>query len=141
MLLLKPDQLWSPGTKFSARNAAAGFGSGVANGEDAFEAMFAPSVAGAYRTYSRSTSHPSWLPTDEQAEVLIPDRVAREDILGVAVADEAQAKREHARLTQLQVDLPKIVIAPDFFQPSWLSSQLRSGREPTEAVFLSGGQR
>ena len=141
VLILKPDHLWAAGTKFSARNAAASYGRGVAEGEDAFDSMFASSVVGAYsRTFSRSTTHPLWLPTDEQAEVLIPDRVAREDILGVAVADESQAKREHARLAQLQVDAPQIVIAPDFFQPNRLSSQLRSGRKPTETVFRPGGQ-
>ena len=142
VLLIKPNQLWAPGTKFSPRNAAADYGSRVAEGEQAFELMFAPSVTGAYnRTYTRSTMHPAWLPTDEQAEVLIPDRVAREDVLGVVVADESQAKREHARLTQLGVEVPAIVIAPDFFLPQQLSRQLRSGRIPVETPFQSGGPR
>jgi hypothetical protein len=142
VLLMKPHHLWEPGTKFCARNAAANFGSGVDGGELAFEAMFAPSVVGAYgSTYRRSTSHPVWLPTDEQAEVLIPDRVAREDILGVAVADSSQAKREHARLSQLLVAVPPIVIAPDFFQPRLLSSQVRSGTIPEESPYLPGGTR
>ncbi|MEA2602289.1 MAG: hypothetical protein QOF89_3281 [Acidobacteriota bacterium] len=136
VLLLKPDHLWAPGTKFCPRNAAASYGSGVAEGERAFESMFAASVTGAYnKTYTRLTTHPTWLPTDEQAEVLIPDRVAREDVLGVAVADESQAKREHARLTQLLVEAPPIVIAPDFFQPSRLSAKLRAGRVPAETLF------
>jgi len=140
VLLIKPHHIWAAGTKFCPRNAAAGFGRGVGEGEGAFEAMFAPSVIGAYeRNYTRSATHPAWLPTDEQAEVLIPDHVAREDILGVAVVDEAQAKREHARLTQLQVDVPAIVIAPHFFQPSWLSAQLRRGQVPTETLFHPGG--
>lgn len=103
--------------------------------------MFAPSVVGAYsNTYARGVGHPSWLPTDEQAEVLIPDRVVREDILAVAVADESQAKRERARLLQLMTDVPRIVIAPDFFEPQWLSAQLRSGRTPTETVHQPGGE-
>jgi hypothetical protein len=142
VLLLKPHHLWAPGTKFCPRNAAASYGSGVAEGEHAFESMFAPSVTGAYnKAYTRSTAHPIWLPTDEQAEVLIPDRVAREDVLGVAVADASQAKREHARLTQLFVEVPPIVIAPDFFQPSRLSEKLRSGRVPVETLFQPGGPR
>lgn len=141
VLFLKPDALWATGTKFSARNAAAGYGSGVAEGEDAFEAMFAPSVTGAYgKTFTRTATHPQWLTTDQQAEVLIPDRVAREDILGVAVASESQAKREHARLTQLQADIPPIVIAPDFFNPYRLSSRLLSGTAPSETGFKLGGQ-
>lgn len=141
VLLLKPDALWSAGTKFSARNAAAGYGSGVAEGESAFESMFAPSVIGAYgKTFTRTTTHPQWLPTDQQAEVLIPDRVAREDILGVAVASDAQAKREYVRLTQLQADVPPIVVATDFFNPYWLSSRLLSDTAPLETVFKLEGQ-
>ncbi len=140
VLLIKPHQLWAPGTKFCPRNAAASYGSGVAEGEHAFESMFAQSVTGAYNTtYTRTATHPEWLPTDEQAEVLIPDRVAREDVLGVAVADESQAKREYARLTQLLVEVPPIVIAPAFFQPQQLSKQLRSGRIPVETPFQPGG--
>lgn len=142
VLLIKPHHLWAPGSKFCPRNAAANFGRGVAEGEAAFEAMFVPTVIGAYqKCYSRSGRHPGWLPTDEQAEVLIPDQVAREDILEIAVADEAQARREHARLTQLQVDVPTIVIAPDFFNPRQLSASLRNGRIPPEAVFRPGGAR
>lgn len=140
VLLLKPDSLWTAGTKFSPRNAAAKHGRDVAEGEPAFDAMYAPSVVGAYgRTFVRTATHPSWLTTDQQAEVLIPDRVAREDILGVAVASESQAKREHARLEQLQVDVPPIVIASDFFDPHRLSSQLRSDTAPPEMIFKPRG--
>lgn len=142
VLLIEPHHLWAPGTKFCPRNAAANYGRGVSEGERAFESMFAPSVIGAHgKTYTRLRTHPAWLPTDEQAEVLIPDRVAREDILGVAVADESQAKREHARLTQLLAEAPQIVIAPDFFQPYRLSPQLRSGRTPAETLFEPGAPR
>jgi hypothetical protein len=140
VLLIKPHHIWEPGTKFCARNAAAGFGSGVNEGIHAFEAMFALSVVGARgNTYYRSASHPMWLPTDEQAEVLIPDSVAREDILGIAVIDESQAKREHARFSQLLVEAPSIVITPGFFQPTWLSSQVRSGAIPDESPYFPEG--
>ncbi len=142
VLLIKPHHLWGPGTKFCPRNAAANWGSGVGEGVVAFESMFEPLVLGAYgKTYTRSALHPPWLPTDEQAEVLIPDRIAREDVLGVAVIDESQAKREHARLTQLLADVPPLVIVPDFFQASRLSMKVRSGATPAERVFQSGGQR
>jgi hypothetical protein len=142
VLLLHPHHLWGPGTRFCSRNAAADQGSGVEEGDRAFESMFAASVQGAYcKTYRRSFSHPAWLTTDEQAEVLIPDRVAREDVLGVAVADESQAKREHARLTQLLVDVPPLIVAPDFFNPNRLSLKLRSGITPAETPFKPGGAR
>jgi hypothetical protein len=141
VLLLQRDHLWAAGTKFCERNAAANCGSGVAEGEEAFDSMFKDQVVGAYnKTFVRTATHPSWLTTDEQAEVLIPDRVAREDILAVAVADLAQAKREHARLTQLQVDVPPLVVASDFFRdPQWLSTQLRAGQPPTETLYVPGG--
>ena len=142
VLLFKPHHLWAVGTKFCFRNAAANFGNDVDEGACAFEAMFAPSVIGAYdRTYGRSGSHPAWLPTDEQAEVLIPDRVAREDILGIGVVDESQARREHARLTQLLVKVPPLIVAPDFFRPQALSSQLRAGIIPAEVCYEVGGTR
>lgn len=140
VLFIKPDHLWAPGTKFSERNAAANRGAAVAEGADALDSMFKPQVLGAYgRVFTRTPAHPSWLPTDQQAEVLIPDRVAREDILGVAVADESQAKREVSRLRLVKAVIPPIVIAPDFFRPDWLSTQLLSGRVPPETLFHPGG--
>jgi hypothetical protein len=140
VLLIKPDHLWASGTKFSDRNAAANRGAGVAEGAEAFDSMFKPQILGAGgRRFTRNAAHPSWLPTDQQAEVLIPDRVAREDILGVAVADESQAKREISRLKLLKAVIPPLVIAPDFFRPDWLSSQLLGGSIPSETLFHPGG--
>jgi hypothetical protein len=141
VVLIKPDHLWAPGTKFCARNASANRGSGITEGEAAFDSIFKDRVTGAYnKTYVRTERHPLWLPTDEQAEVLIPDRVAREDILGVAVANSAQAKREHARLTQLQTDVPPLFVVPEFFdEPRNLSDLLRMGRAPTETRFMLRG--
>jgi hypothetical protein len=138
VVFLRADHLWASGTKFCERNAAAKWGSGIAEGELAFDSMFKDQVTGAYdRVYVRSARHPSWLTTDEQAEVLIPDRVAREDILGVAVASASQAKRERARLTQLQVDVPPLFVVPEFFdEPRKLSELLRAGRPPAEPRFV-----
>lgn len=140
VLFIKPDHLWAPGTKFSERNASANRGAGVAEGGDAFDSLFRSEVPGAYgRVFNRTSNHPSWLPTDEQAEVLIPDRVAREDILGVAVADESQAKREISRLKLMRAVIPPIFVAPDFFRPDRLSTQLRRGTVPHETLFHPGG--
>jgi len=141
VVLIKPDHLWASGTKFCERNAAANRGSGVAEGETAFDSMFKDRVVGAYsNVYVRTGSHPAWLTTDEQAEVLIPDRVALEDILGVAVANDAQARREDARLTQLQADVPPLFVVPEFFdEPRRLSELLRTGRPPAETPFVLGG--
>lgn len=141
VLYIKPHHLWAPGTRFCPRNAAANSGRDAREGFDAFDGMFEPSVLGAYdRTYTRSSTHPGFLPTDEQAEVLIPDRVSREDLLGIGVANESQAKREIARLETLNVQLPRVLIAPDLFEAEWLSRKLRSGSRPTENVY-EGGKR
>ena len=139
VLLLNPRHLWTAGTKFCHRNAAANFGSDVAEGETAFDSLFATSVLGSQnRTYGREASHPTWLPTDEQAEVLIPDRVERDDLLGIVVADEAQAKREQSRLVQLEAEPLPIYVCSDFFEAYALSKMLRVGRMPTEVLFVPG---
>ena len=136
ILLIKPDYLWLPGTKFSPRNAAAGFGSTVSHGTDAFASLFANETLGARgRTFVRSAGHPTFLPTDQQAEVLIPTSVARKDIAGIVVPDESQAKREIARLETLGVGFPHYFVAPDLFDAQRLSSLLRSGSLPCEVEY------
>lgn len=139
VLLFKPRYLWMKGTKFCPRNAAANSGSDVCEGLDTFESLFAPAVRGAYgMTFRRMASHPIWFPTDDQAEVLIPDRVVREDVIGIAVIDDSQAKREIARMEQLRKHVPRIVVAPLFFDPGLLSRTLRSGVVPPEREFYPG---
>lgn len=136
VLLIAARYLWLPGTKFCPRNASANHGGQVRGGAEAFESLFAPNVQGAYsKTFHRSDSHPPWLPTDDQAEVLIPDRIQREDILGVAVRDESQAKRELARLEQLDAPVLQVVIAPLFFSAGQMSRSLRNGDLPVEREY------
>lgn len=140
VLLIKPRHLWMRGTKFCPRNAAANRGRDVREGFDAFEALFASSVVGAGgRTFRRTKLHPPSFPTDDQAEVLIPDRVIREDLIGLVVINEAQARREIARLEQLSGDLPRLVVAPLFFDPVLLSRNLRCGVVPEEHDYRAGG--
>ncbi|HHB13029.1 MAG TPA: DUF4433 domain-containing protein [Chromatiales bacterium] len=139
VLLIKPHYLWTAGTKFCPFNAAGGYGRHLREGADAFDALFADSTTDTQgRTYGRGPGHPSYLPTNEQAEVLVPDRIAKEDLLGFAVADGAQAKRELAALRILDVPPPQIWVAPDFYRPDWLSTVLRSGRYPTETRYTGG---
>ena len=137
VLLIAPHYLWHTGTKFCPRNAAAEHGRLVGDGADAFEGLFAETVEG-QRTFRRAPRHRASLPTDEQAEVLIPDRVERRDVIGIAVRDEAQAKRELARLELLGRRSPPLVIAPDFFEPRRLSGLLRAGRIPAERKYPPG---
>ena len=139
VLFVSPRHLWLPGAKFCPRNAAAHGGSAVREGEDAFEDLFKSSVVGAAgRTFTRSVSQPPFLTTDEQAEVLVPDRINRQDILGIAVSDETQAKNEIFRIQTLRESVPPIFIAPEFFDPRQLSQQLRSGKLPKEQPYYAG---
>lgn len=135
VLLIRAHYLWASGTKFCPRNAAADRGEGVAEGLAAFESLYAPAVQGGRgRIYRRSPLHPSWLPTDQQAEVLIPDQVERDDLLGVVVVDEAQGRLEVARIAQLGVEVPPVYIAADFFDPDALNAKLEKGRVPEKVL-------
>jgi hypothetical protein len=141
VLLVEPRHLWLPGTKFCPRNASAGGGRDVREGKEAFEALFAPSVRGAYgKTFERQLHRPPFLTTDEQAEVLIRDRVERQDILGIAVRDESQAKREITRLRMLNERVPQVTIAPDFFAPNSQSAAFQVGRLPKEHLYFAGDE-
>lgn len=137
ILLIKPHYLWYAGAKFCPRNAAAEHGRLVDEGAEAFEELFADIVKGTH-TYRRDRCHPAFLPTDEQAEVLIPDRIRRGDVIGIAVYDDEQAKREVARLKLLGQSLSPIVIVPEFFDPNKLSQLLRAGQVPAEREHQQG---
>lgn len=134
VVFIKSHYLWRVGTKFCPRNAAAGYGKSVGEGSAAFRGLFAQSVEG-NRTYARGQHHPDFLPTDEQAEVLVPDVIRHDDVIGVAVRDQAQAKREIVRLEILDGKVPRIFIVPEFYSPGRLSSLLRAGRTPAEPEF------
>ena len=138
VLLIRAHYLWQPGAMFCPRNAAAGYGQLVSGGMAAFDAMFAHSVQGV-QSYSRGPEHPDWLPTDEQAEVLIPDHIGFSDVCGVVVRDDDQAAREASRLSLIGVTVPRIVIVPEFFEPQVLSRCLRIGRIPSEREYHRGG--
>lgn len=144
VLLIKPKYLWADGTKFCARNAAGACGAEIAEGEAAFDAMFAASVRGAGgRTFTRSSSHLPCCPTDEQAEVMIADQVPLDDVLAVVVSSETQAKNELARFRAVGVaaDRFRLIVAPIFFDKWALSNCIRSGTRPTESSWTPGGGR
>ena len=141
ILLIDARYLWHFGTKFCPRNAAARGGRLVREGIEAFDALFADIVQGV-RDYTRGPLHPDFLPTDEQAEVLIPDRISRSDVMGIVVRNTVQAAREASRL-ELQglniLNVPRIVIIPEFFDPRALSQELRRGKTPSEREYRRGG--
>jgi hypothetical protein len=139
ILFINPKYLWLPGSRFCPRNAASGYGRSVAEGEKAFLEMFANSITGAYgKTFTRSPNHLDCCPTDNQAEVLIPDQIGISDILAIAVPTETQAKNEAARLRLLGVpeDRFKFVIALELFEKYTLSSLISSGKRPREILWI-----
>lgn len=138
VLLIDSHYLWRTGTKFCPRNAAAGQGRLIGKGAEAFESLFADTVEGA-RTYRRGPRHPAFLPTDEQAEVLVPDQIQPRDVVGIAVADDAQARREISRLNLLGRHPPPVLVVPEFYDPNALSRRLRAGRIPQEREHRGGG--
>ena len=138
VLLIDARYLWQAGTKFCPRNAAAEHGRLVAEGVTAFDSLFADVIEGV-EVYRRGPRHPDFLPTDEQAEVLIPDRISRRDVKGVVVQDDEQAAREASRLRLQGLPVPRMVIVPEFFEPRALSRELRSGRKPSEREYNEGG--
>lgn len=135
VLFINPKYLWLPGTGFCPRNAASAFGAAVAVGETAFMSMFNQSVSGAGgNNFQRYTSHLASCPTDNQAEVQVPDLIGISDIIGIAVPTEKQAKNEAARLELLGIpeDQYTFIIAPDLFDKRKLSKLIRSGKRPKE---------
>lgn len=135
VLSIIPDYIWQDGTLFCPRNAAADYGRLVQGGLTGFESLFAESAVGSYgKTFTRSPRRLRSCPTDEQAEVLVLDRIPLEDIEAVIVRDTRQAKNEAARLEYAGCDPASFhfMVAPVLFQPYELSAYLARGERPPE---------
>jgi hypothetical protein len=138
VLLISPHYLAEPDTLFCPRNAAADHGRHIVRGLDGFNSLFAPSVPGAYnRNRLREARHKLNCPTDEQAEILIHDKILLRDVLGVAVTSADQAGRERARLRANSVDPEqfRFVIAPQMFNKYALSRVIRQGAAADETDY------
>lgn len=135
-LLIAPRHLWQEGTVFCARNAATANGTLIRGGWEGYTSMFASRVVGSRGTWARR-HHPASCTTDAQAEALVHRRIPLEDILGIVVADTAQAGDTYATLDQLGSPLRErpLTIAPDFFLPYRLKDLLPNGRHPVEQVW------
>lgn len=133
ILMINPCYLWQMGTLFCPLNAASGHGQHIAEGLEGFKALYAPTVTDRKgRTFARGPNHLASLPTNEQAEVLVPNQIQPVDILAIGVKDEAQAVRERQRLHMIGYSCPEIVVVSDFFKPYQLSRQVREGNMPGE---------
>lgn len=139
VLFVNPRYLWQEGTLFCPRNAAAEYGRYIAKGPQAFEAMFADEVIGTGRAiYRRGKEQLPSCPTDQQAEVLVPDRIALADIQGIGVKDNEQAITERTRLkaTGLDPDMFRFFVAPHMFRKYELADIIKNGKRPTETLFV-----
>ncbi len=138
LLLIEPHYLWEPGTAFCPYNASRHAGRDVSEGLQAFRSMFAPAVTGSGGvTRTRSASHLSASPTDDQAEVLVPGPIPLSDIQAIAVPTDAAAEEleERMRLLGLAEGIMKIVIAPELFSKYVLRGRIVAGRRATERVW------
>lgn len=139
VLFINPRYLWLPGTRFCPRNAASAYGRSISEGSEAFLSMFASSIQGAYgKTFNRSSNHLACCPTDNQAEVLVPDQIDISDILAIALPSPTQARNEIARLRLLDIseDRFKFIITPDLFDKDTLSKYIRLGKRPQETPWI-----
>lgn len=134
VLLIKPDLLWGEGTKFCPCNAATAGGAYIDEGYEAFRLLFVNESTG--RFIKRSHKHLPCMPTDIQAEVLVPDPIDLNDIIGFVVEDDEQAKRElcRAKIQRISID-KKILIVPDFYRKSNLAGAIQNGRRVAERIF------
>ncbi|WP_417583497.1 DarT ssDNA thymidine ADP-ribosyltransferase family protein [Pelagibacterium sp.] len=140
VIFVDPAVLALEGTLFCPRNAAAGSGSYIAAGYDAYASMFAQSVPGAQGVLrSRSLLHLPCSPTDDQAEVLVPESIPPASIMAIGVSSEEQARAEHIRLMILGIDIGnlKFVVSPTLFDKYALSSSIRAGQKQSETLWTA----
>ena len=133
-LTIKPEHLWADTTLLCPRNAASAGGELIGGGIEAFNSMYEARVRGARGMVFSRHQLPAACPTDEQAEVLVYRHIPLPDILNVIVVDEAQAGKTYVALSQVdaRLDLSRLRICPEFFNPGRLSALLRSGSRPNE---------
>ena len=71
---------------------------------------------------------------------MVPDQIKIEDIRGIVMPTESQAKNEAARFRQLGVEstIFPLIIAPTLFEKRALSQCIQSGKRPLETLWVSG---
>jgi len=80
-----------------------------------FSALFADRVLGRYQyEHYRDATTPSEMPTDVQAEVLVPERVSVDHLIRIAVENDAALADVDGILGGLDLDIPVVVDASIF---------------------------
>ncbi|MDE2771672.1 MAG: DarT ssDNA thymidine ADP-ribosyltransferase family protein [Bacteroidota bacterium] len=134
VLMIKPNFLWMPGTKFCPTNAATKYGSCIRGGHEAFRSLFRTTAPGI--SFNRDKTHLQCAPTNIQAEVLVPGPIPLDDITAIAVADKDQARREICRVLLQGLSIDKdLFVVPDFYKRRRLAEVIQRGDRPTETIF------
>lgn len=122
-------------TKFCAVNAATKGGRMIGNGAEAFEEVFSKRVEGK-RTFLRNQNYPDNVPTNVQAEVLIYNKIPKENITSLIFPTEAIAEKECLRLELCGVNVSQydIIVSSDLFEKKEIVRLLQSGKIPEEKV-------
>lgn len=135
-LLISVDLLDAGGVYLSPRNAAAGTARPATLG--AFDGLYTDSIRGAGgATFRRGATHLASVPTDLQAEVLLPGAVPLSQVSGVMTPDRATADTVRAQLRQLQQAWPADwawTSCPVAFEADRLRKAVWAGLAPTEEV-------
>ena len=100
VLMLRRDLLAEPGVRFCPINAATANGRYVRDGAQGFQALFEEEIRFGNRPSKRNPHQPRSVPTDNQAEVLVPGRVSLAFLLQIVVASNATLDRTEATLTR-----------------------------------------
>lgn len=131
-LLLSVDLLDRAGVLVSPRNAAAG--TAMEATEASFDAIYAPVVAGRQR-YRRGPHHLDAVPTDLQAEVLIPEDIPLSQVRGLLFPTEEMCRTVRANLRQVSRIPPAHWTwrsSPEAFDPDALRRCVHGGSPPEE---------
>jgi len=138
ILFINPRILLLESTEFCAVNASTANGAYIKKGYQAFQELYSDPVNIRTARY-RTRQMLSCCPTDDQAEVLVYKNISRKDIIGVAVKDEDQARKESIRWYYSLSGIPKldIFIVPDLYTGEW-SSKIRQGITPVEYKYEGG---
>ncbi|HIK11532.1 MAG TPA: DUF4433 domain-containing protein [Oscillatoriaceae cyanobacterium M33_DOE_052] len=116
LLHIRPDYLWKQNTLFCRVNAATGRGAFIGEGFEVFQSLFDEPVIAKNRILTRANK-PDNLPTCIQAEVLVQESIAIEDVLRVVVMQNS-----HVQMVRDAGWKGEIEVLPRLFRPrfDWL---------------------
>lgn len=138
VLMIAPHYLWHSGACFCPCNAARSRGIYIKSGIEGFLSLYNLTSPG-FPSYSRAKRHLSAAPTDIQAEVLLPDPIPIDSIIGIAVETLEQAQREICRLRLQGIMIEKpIYIIPEFFDKISLPRMIQNGIRLKEPTYKGG---